>query len=167
MRSPGGCSAWLAEVVPTLIEQVASGSQGSGGAVRHPNQDASTTLLTSVVDTAQTNATGQARIALGATLMNEPTWFSGPTPPATTDYPAQEAQQEQELTAFVLNFIMTGRYQIELAAGGNSANTIGVDYRALLNSSSQAREVTALYRQAGLDLNTDLARLTTGGLGRG
>ncbi|HTI19627.1 MAG TPA: hypothetical protein VL652_01465 [Kutzneria sp.] len=99
--------------------------------------------------------------------MNEPTWFSGPTPPTTTDHPAQEAQQEQELTAFVLNFIMTGRYQIELAAGGNSANTIGVDYRALLNSSSQAREVTALYRQAGLNLNTDLARLTTGGLGRG
>jgi hypothetical protein len=131
--------------------------------VRYPSQDAAAaaaTQLTDIVGAAQANAAGRARIALGAALLNEPTWFSGPTPPGATDYPAQEAQQEQELTSFVLSFIMTGRYQIELAAGGNSARTVGVDYRALLNSSSQAGEVRALYRQAGLDLNADLARLT-------
>ena len=131
--------------------------------VRYASQDAAAaaaTQLTTAVDAAQATAAGRARIALGAALMNEPTWFSGATPPAATDYPAQEAQQEQELTAFVLNFVMTGRYQIELAAGGNSAHTVGVDYRALLDSSSQAREVRALYRQAGLDLDRDLARLT-------
>jgi hypothetical protein len=131
--------------------------------VRYPSQDAAgaaATLLTGVVDTAQASAAGRARIALGAALMNEPTWFSGATPPAATDYPAQETQQEQELTAFVLNFVMTGRYQIELASGGNSSHTVGVDYRALLDSSSQAREVRALYREAGLDLDADLARLT-------
>jgi hypothetical protein len=131
--------------------------------VRYASQDAAgaaATQLTGVVDAAQASAAGRARIALGAALMNEPTWFSGATPPAATDYPAQETQQEQELTAFVLNFVMTGRYQIELAAGGNSSHTIGVDYRALLDSSSQAREVRALYREAGLDLDADLARLT-------
>ena len=131
--------------------------------VRYPSQDAAATAatqLTTVVGTAQASAAGRARIALGAALMNEPTWFSGATPPASTDYPAQEAQQEQELTAFVLTFVMTGRYQIELAAGGNSADTAGVDYRALLHSSSQAQEVRNLYHQAGLDLDADLARLT-------
>lgn len=131
--------------------------------VRYPSQDAAAaaaTQLTTVVGAAQATAAGRARIALGAALMNEPTWFSGATPPANTDYSAQEAQQEQELTAFVLNFIMTGRYQIELAADGNSSDTAGLDYRALLNSSSQAREVRALYSKAGLDLDADLARLT-------
>jgi hypothetical protein len=131
--------------------------------VRYPSQNAAAaaaTQLTTVVGAAQASAAGRARIALGAALMNEPTWFSGATPPADTDYPAQEAQQEQELTAFVLNFVMTGRYQIELAAGGNSADTVGVDYRALLSSSSQAAEVRNLYHQAGLDLDADLARLT-------
>lgn len=131
--------------------------------VRYPSQNAAAaaaTQLTTVVDAAQADAAGRARIALGAALMNEPTWFSGATPPTSTDYPAQEAQQEQELTAFVLNFVMTGRYQIELAADGNSAYTAGVDYRALLHGSSQAQEVRALYHQAGLDLDADLARLT-------
>lgn len=60
----------------------------------------------------------------------------------------------------MLNFVMTGRYQIELAADGNSADTAGVDYRALLHGGSQAQEVRALYNRAGLDLDADLARLT-------
>ncbi len=131
--------------------------------VRYSTQDAAgaaATQLATVVGTAQGNAAGRARIALGAALMNEPTWYSGATPPAATDYVAQETQQEQELTAFVLTFVMTGRYQIELAAGGNSAYTAGVDYHALLNGSSQAQQVRSLYRLAGLDLDADLTRLT-------
>ncbi len=131
--------------------------------VRYPTQDAAgaaATQLATVVGAAQANAAGRARIALGAALMNEPTWYSGANPPAVDDYVAQETQQEQELTAFVLTFVMTGRYQLELAAGGNSADTAGVDYQALLNGSSQAQQVRALYRQAGLDLDADLTRLT-------
>ncbi|NBH12031.1 alpha/beta hydrolase, partial [Amycolatopsis sp. SID8362] len=41
-----------------------------------------------------------------------------------------------------------------------SAATAGVDYRALLAGSSHARQVRALYRTAGLDLDADLAALT-------
>jgi len=76
------------------------------------------------------------------------------------DYAGQEQQQQQALAQFVLGFVVSGRYQIELAAGGNSAFTRGVDYRGLLSGSPQARQVRALYRTAGLDLDADLAELT-------
>lgn len=116
--------------------------------------------LSSVVGQAQDSPQGRARIALGAALLNQPGWFSGSTPPAPDDFAGQEAQQEQELTNFVLAFTMTGRQQIELVAGGNSSATAGVDFAELLGSSSQAEEVRALYRAAGLDLGADLHRLT-------
>jgi hypothetical protein len=119
---------------------------------------AAATTLAGVVATAQNSAQGQARVALGAALMNEPTWFTGDTTPS--DYHEQEAQQAQELTSLVLGFAMTGRYQVETAAGGNSSATAGVDYRALLDHSSHADQVRALYREAGLDLDADLATLT-------
>lgn len=121
---------------------------------------AAASALTDVVSSAQDTAAGRARTALGAALMNEPGWFTGANPPARRDYAAQETQQAQELTAFVLGFVMTGRYQIELAGGGNSAFNVGVDYAKLLRSSDQFREVRALYRKAGLNLNADLATLT-------
>jgi hypothetical protein len=54
---------------------------------------------------------------------------------------------------------MTGRYQIELAAGGNSSFNVGVNYAALLRSSAHLKQVEALYRRAGLNLNRDLANL--------
>ncbi len=115
--------------------------------------------LTQVVAGAQSTAAGRARTALGAALMDEPTWASGDTPPATTDYAAQESQQWQELS-WVLGFVMFGRYHVELSAGGNSSGTIGVDYAALLRHSPQRKEVEALYATAGLSLRTDLASLT-------
>ena len=120
---------------------------------------AAAATLTAVTAGAQNTAQGRARTALAAALYNEPTWYSGNTPPAASDFAAQEAQQAAELTAFVLNFTMTGRYQIELAAGGNSAFNVGVDYAALLRSSTHRAEVQALYRAAGLDLDLDLADL--------
>ncbi|MEV6639272.1 alpha/beta hydrolase [Amycolatopsis sp. NPDC051371] len=120
--------------------------------------NASAAALTKIATDAQNSPAGQARIALAAALMNEPGWFTGPTPPA--DYAGQEVQQQQELSQLVLGFVVAGRYQIELAAGGNSAFTAGVDYRALLSGSSHARQVRSLYRAAGLDLDADLATLT-------
>jgi hypothetical protein len=122
--------------------------------------NASAAALTKIANDAQNTPAGQARIALAAALMNLPGWFTGPTPPAPTDYAGQEVQQQQELSQLVLGFVVAGRYQIELAAGGNSAFTAGVDYRALLHGSSHARQVRALYRAAGLDLDADLATLT-------
>ncbi|WP_370963736.1 alpha/beta hydrolase [Amycolatopsis sp. cg9] len=121
---------------------------------------ASAATLTRLATDGQATPAGRARIALAAAFFNEAGWFTGPTPPAPTDYAGQEVQQQQELAQFVLGFVVTGRYQIELAAGGNSAATAGVDYGKLLAGSSHARQVRALYRAAGLDLDADLAALT-------
>jgi hypothetical protein len=120
---------------------------------------AAAAALATVTGNAQGTAQGRARIALGAALLNEPTWFSGAPAPAPTDYVAQEQQQADELSNFVLPFIMGARYQIELAAGGNSSFTEGVNYARVLQRSSFLPEVKSLYRAAGLSLDTDLASL--------
>ncbi|MET8850093.1 alpha/beta hydrolase [Amycolatopsis sp. NPDC004625] len=131
--------------------------------VRYASADeasAAGAALTKIVADAQGSAAGRARTALGAALMNTPPWLTGTAPPGPADYAGQEQQQQLALTQFVLGFVLSGRYQIELAAGGNSAADAGVDYRALLAGSPLARQVRALYRAAGLDLDTDLAELT-------
>src|ERR1019366_5074881 len=121
--------------------------------------NAAATALATVAGNAQATAQGRARIALGAALLNEPTWFSGATAPPPADYGAQEQQQADELSNFVLPFILGARYQIELAAG-DSSFTEGVNYARVMQRSSFLPEVKSLYRAAGLNLDTDLAILT-------
>ena len=131
--------------------------------VRYASADqasAAAAALVAIVNQAQSTAQGRARIALAAALLNEPVWYNGAKPPGHTDYSAQERQQADEITQFVLPFIMSGRYQIELAAGGNSSFTKGVNYRWIAARSSFLPEVRALYRAAGLSLPGDLATLT-------
>jgi hypothetical protein len=108
----------------------------------------------------QQTASGRARVALAAALANVPTWFSGPTPPARHDYAAQELQQELTLVGPGWARYAGARPQIELAAGGNSSATAGVNFAAVLHSSTHVGEVRALYRTAGLNLDADLASLT-------
>jgi hypothetical protein len=121
---------------------------------------AAAAALAAVTAAAQSTVAGRARIALAAALLNEPTWFTGAAAPAPADYAAQEQQQEDELANFVLPFIISARYQIELAAGGNSSFTRGVDYAQVLRRSSFRPEVIAMYQAAGLSLGQDLANLT-------
>ena len=131
--------------------------------VRYASADqasAAAAALAAIVSKAQSTAPGRARIALGAALLNEPVWYSGATPPAPTDYAAQEQQQADEISQYLLPFIMSARYQIEVAAGGNSSFTKGVNYSGILSRSSFRPEVRALYRAAGLSLPKDLATLT-------
>jgi hypothetical protein len=135
------------QVIPLV--DYASPQQAAGAA----------SALTGVVASAQSTPQGRARTALGAALMNEPTWAPGDAQPAAADYAGQESQQAQELS-WVLGFVMSGRYQIELAAGGNSSGNAGVDYAALLRHSPERKEVQALYAAAGLDLDADLTTLT-------
>lgn len=118
--------------------------------------------LASAVSGAQGSAAGRARTALAAALLNAPTWNSGSTPPAPTDYAGQETQQAGLLSGFYFPFVTGGRYQIELSdGGGDSAFNVGVDYAALLRHSPYLREVAALYQEAGLNLGADLATLNT------
>jgi dienelactone hydrolase len=121
--------------------------------------------LDAVAQQAQATPAGRARLALAMALLNVPTWASGQDMPAPHDYAAQEQQQYdvQFGGAFTtMDFVESGRPWIEQAAGGNGSWTVNVDFARLLARSSYARQVRALYRQAGLSLDADLATLTEG-----
>ncbi|MBO3751447.1 hypothetical protein J5X84_35695 [Streptosporangiaceae bacterium NEAU-GS5] len=124
--------------------------------------DASATgaILTQLLKDAQATPAGRARIALAAAYLNQSAWFPGMDKPGPRDYGGQEAQQYQWMTS-VLNFVVGGRYWIELAAGGDSGWTAGVDFARLLRESPHFAQVAALYRSAGSNLRADLADLTS------
>jgi homoserine acetyltransferase len=116
--------------------------------------------LTQAVTNAQSTPAGRARIALIAAWHNVPAWSSGTKPPARYDYTAQQLQQYQWFASGVLNFTFGGRYWINLAANGDSAWNKGLNYSKLLQESANLRQIKALYREAGLNLEDDLNRLT-------
>jgi hypothetical protein len=118
-----------------------------------------------IAQQAQGTPEGRARLALAMAFLNVPTWAPGQAMPAADDYVAQEQQQFeiQFSGAFTtMDFIESGRPWIEQAAGGNGSWTAGVDFARQLARSPYARQVRALYRQAGLDLRSDLRTLTAG-----
>ena len=118
-----------------------------------------------IAQQAQSTPAGRARLALAMAFMNVPTWAPGQPMPPAYDYAAQEQQQFdiQFSGAFTtMDFIESGRPWIEQAAGGNGSWTAGVDFARQLVRSPYAPQVRALYRQAGLDLRSDLGVLTAG-----
>lgn len=114
-----------------------------------------------------TNATPQtqARLALAMAFLNTTTWSPiASAPAAPNDYVGQEEAQYETDFGFagfpIIPFIVTGRYQIEQAVGGNAGWTLGVNFARELARSPFRTEVEALYRQAGLSLRADLEELT-------
>lgn len=127
--------------------------------------------LDALADQAQTTASGRARLALAMSLMNVATWAQGQPMPAPHDYAAQEAGQfavqfgqtgPTDPTAIqtTQDFVEFGRPWIDQASGGSATWTKGVNFGLLLAESPYAPEVISLYRQAGLNLGSDLASLT-------
>ncbi|WP_439538573.1 alpha/beta hydrolase [Sphingomonas sp.] len=102
---------------------------------------------------------GRARIALAGVLAGIPNWTSRDKPrPAATDYAAQAAEIAK---SFVMGVYLP-RTDQEARAGGNFSWNTGIDYRAQLAKSGRRAMVEALYRQAGLKLDADLAILDAG-----
>jgi pimeloyl-ACP methyl ester carboxylesterase len=118
--------------------------------------------LTQAVETAQQTPAGRARIALAAAYLNLADWAPGQLPPEQGDFAGQEQQQYAWLAQGLLSFIVPARWSVEQSAGGNTSWNKGVDYTGLLRGSAHVKQVEALYRDAGLDLRTDLNRLTRG-----
>ena len=113
-----------------------------------------------ILQSAQNSAQGRARTALLAALTDIPGWFDPSTPePAKNDYATQE--QNQYLWEYFVDFgfAFGARAELEFRAGGNPSWNTGVDYRKQLELSADSREVAALYKQAGLSLNSDLNTL--------
>ncbi|HWG28591.1 DUF6351 family protein [Actinospica sp.] len=120
---------------------------------------ASGTALQSSISTAQSTASGRARIALASALLNETDWASGSAAPSPGDFVGQEQQEEQTLTGGQLPFVLGAEAAIEQAVGGDPSHNVGVNYAALLRSSPYYSQIKALYQQAGLDLDADVAAL--------
>ncbi|PWI20140.1 hypothetical protein DI272_42775 [Streptomyces sp. Act143] len=116
--------------------------------------------LTGAVDAAQTTDRGRARIALAAALHNIPGWNQPTQPrPAETDWDARQANQYAAIKGLLKTAAFNWRQEAETRAGGNMSWNTGVDYARLLGKSSVRKEVTELYKKAGLSLKADLGAL--------
>jgi pimeloyl-ACP methyl ester carboxylesterase len=112
---------------------------------------------------AKTTPAGEARLALVGALADLPGWFDPTVPePAPTNFKAWLAAQESWESRIDFAFEFEYRADIEQRAGGDPSWNTGVDYRHQLSISPDAAEVTALYRAAGLNLDSDLRALNAG-----
>ncbi|QAY59335.1 alpha/beta hydrolase [Microbacterium protaetiae] len=118
---------------------------------------AAISALSGAVTAGQQTATGRARIALAAALMQVPDWISGDTPPTSA---AEQESQEAAWLPPMLSFTISGRPSIEQSAGGNASWNVGVDYAKLIKKSDKYRQIRTLYKAAGLNLDADLRTLT-------
>jgi pimeloyl-ACP methyl ester carboxylesterase len=110
-----------------------------------------------ILTAAQKTAQGRARIALAAALGDTPGWFNPLSPePSSTNYVAQEKNQDDWLSQIDFPFAFALRAEVEGRAGGNPSWNNGVDYTKQLGNSVDFAEVQALYQKAGLDLDADL-----------
>lgn len=113
---------------------------------------------------AQGTPQGRARLALAMAFLNVSPWGSASIP-NIYDYASQEQGQFDDYfvggPGSAISFIVTAREQLEAAASGEGSGTIGVAFARLLHHSSYYPEVKALYNEAGLSLNSDLATLTS------
>jgi pimeloyl-ACP methyl ester carboxylesterase len=125
------------------------------------NPAANLTAADDAAAAAQKTAQGRARLALGAALSDTPGWFTPLSKePAANDYAAQEANQYLWDTEIDFPFVFALRAELQGRAGGNPSWTTGVNFYTQLARSADLREVIALYRAAGLNLGSDLARLS-------
>lgn len=118
------------------------------------------TLAEGILAAAQATAQGRARFALSAALGDSPGWFDPTSPePAPNDFASREANQFLWASEVDFPFVFAFRAELEFRAGGNASWNTGVDYRRQFERSVDREEVRALYKQAGLSLDTDLDAL--------
>ncbi|WP_406124735.1 S9 family peptidase [Streptomyces canus] len=157
----GGVANWNNTLDPAFALKTLLGSDVP--LVNLPSQEAATdaaNTLTTKVDSAQSTAQGRARIALAAALHNIPVWnATTQTRPAATDWDAQQANQYDAVKGLLKIAAFNRRQEAEVRAGGNMSWNTGIDYARLLGQSSVRKEVTELYKKAGLSLGKDLAAL--------
>lgn len=113
-----------------------------------------------VLEQAQAQPGGRARLALAAAVGNMPGWHHPDTPePTSGDHAARQRNQLGWFDDVCFLVYFWAREQVERQAGGNPSWNTGVDYRELLARSVSRDTVHALYDAAGLDLDTDLDAL--------
>ena len=159
----GGIATWNAELDASYAFKTLLAPQSTLQLTHIADGTANLQLALQVFQRAASTPAGQARLALVAALTDLPGWFDPTAPePAPTDYAAQLTAQESWESRVDFAFAFRYRTELEQRAGGNPSWNVGVDYARELAASSDAAEVTALYRRAGLDLGADLQALNSG-----
>jgi predicted esterase len=155
----GGVGAWNEGLDGAYaIQQLLGG--GTALQVVHITNPANLGLAEALLFAAQSTPLGRARIALSAALGDVPGWFDpASSEPAANDYAAQELNQFQWETQVDAPFGFALRAELEARAGGNPSWNTGVNYEKQLENSIDFAEVKALYDQAGVSLDADLATL--------
>jgi hypothetical protein len=112
-----------------------------------------------LIAAALTTPQGRARLALASSFSDIPGWalvFQ----PRPADAASQVRAQAVWLSLFLAEIAWgPTRADLEQRAGGNPTWNVGVDYRRQLTRSSQHELVRRAYREAGISLRADLARL--------
>jgi pimeloyl-ACP methyl ester carboxylesterase len=130
--------------------------------VRPRDHVASTAALQEAVEHALDTPQGRARIALAASLVNMPGWWSAFDPAPSADEQQIRDQANYIVEALIGGFAgPTARADLEPRAGGNPSSNVGIDYRWQLARSAQTDLVERAYRDAGLRLGADLDRLNS------
>jgi len=158
----GGVAVWNEGLdAEFVIQQLLL--QGSGLQLVHiTNPTDNLNLAKAVLLNAQSTPEGKARIALAAAVGDLPGWFNPSTPePSSIDFTSQEANQYLWLSLVDGPFVFALRAELEFRAGGNPSWNTGVNYAKQLANSIDNAEVQALYQQAGLSLDADLAKLAS------
>ena len=121
--------------------------------------------LTADAATAQQTAAGQARLSLAMAFLSVTPWDPSSATPAPASSPAAQESAQYDVmfggSFSIMDFIELGRVSIDQADGGQATWDIGTNFAAALRKSPYLPEVEALYHAAGLNLNADLANLTT------
>jgi pimeloyl-ACP methyl ester carboxylesterase len=123
-----------------INELIADGSIQIAGYATQADAFAATGALQAAVDAAVTadSPEARARVALGAAFFQlDPSDLEG-----------------------ILGFVTPARFDLITAAGGDSGWNEAVDYHRLFSRSPYRQMVSKLYREAGLDLRSDLNTLT-------
>ena len=115
-----------------------------------------------VVTTAQQTAQGRARIALAMTIGQHPSWTDPSIPePDPQDGKAVQESMFHSIVQQVIPQNFRTRQRNENAGGGVFVWNTGIDYEKFFNNGNESHKqlVRTLYREAGLDLQADLAQI--------
>ncbi|MFI1721597.1 alpha/beta hydrolase family protein [Streptomyces sp. NPDC020489] len=159
----GGVANWNSTLDPVFALKTLLAPDADIPLTGFADQSAAVTAanaLTAKAAEAQRTPEGRARIALAAALHDIP-GHNDPaqTEPAPTNWDAQQANQYAAIRGLLQQPAFSWRQEAESRAGGSMSWNTGVDYRAMLARSPLYKEVTELYKDAGLSLRADLGTL--------
>jgi pimeloyl-ACP methyl ester carboxylesterase len=159
----GGVASWNTGLDSAYAFRTLLASQSTLQIAGISDPKANLQVALNAFNQAKATPAGEARLALVGALAGLPGWFDPTQPePGPSDFKARVAAQESWESRVDFPFEFMYRAELEKRAGGNPSWNTGVDYHHQLSISPDAAEVTALYRSAGINLESDLRALEAG-----